>query len=179
MPSASISGFKNWSNGAALNGSAWSSRNTIACGATGYVGALRFTLGQAASSITVSATAYRRLAAGAMYAEIRTSELNSPTPGAVGADASFTAPAVNSAAEITFTGSYPAGTYYVYITSASAYVDFYASNTYPMSVSYEAGGGCTLLCESSCQECEGYCESGCQVYCQSCEGSACQSCESC
>ena len=179
MPSASISGFKNWSNGAALNGSAWSSRNTIACGATGYVGALRFTLGQAASSITVSATAYRRLAAGAMYAEIRTSELNSPTPGEVGADASFTAPAVNSAAEITFTGSYPAGTYYVYITSASAYVDFYASNTYPMSVSYEAGGGCTLLCESSCQECEGYCESGCQVYCQSCEGSACQSCESC
>ena len=48
MPSASISGFKNWSNGAALNGSDWSSRNTIACGATGYVGALRFTLGQAA-----------------------------------------------------------------------------------------------------------------------------------
>lgn len=65
MPSASISGFKNWSNGAALNGSAWSSRNTIACGATGYVGALRFTLGQAASSITVAPRAYRRLAAGA------------------------------------------------------------------------------------------------------------------
>lgn len=174
MPSASISGFKNWQNGSALNSSSWASRNTIACGATGYVGALKFTLSQAASSITINATTYRRLASGSMYAEIRTSELSNPTPSAVSADTTFSAPAANSSASITFTGSYTAGTYYVYITSTSAYVDFYASNTYPMSVSYVAGG-CSTACEKSCQNCEGSCESGCQVYCQNCEGDICES----
>ena len=174
MPSASISGFKNWQNGSALNSSSWASRNTIACGSSGYVGALKFTLSQAASSITINATAYRRLASGSMYAEIRTSELSNPTPSAVGSDTTFSAPSANSSASITFSGSFTAGTYYVYITSTSAYVDFYASNTYPMSVSYVAGG-CSTACEKSCQNCEGSCESGCQVYCQNCEGDICES----
>lgn len=194
MPSVSISGFKNWHNGSALNGSSWSSRNTIACGSSGYVGALRFTLSQSASSITINATAYRRLASGTMRAEIRTSELSAPTPSSVASDAVFQAPAVNASAAFTFNGSYTAGTYYVYITSDSAYVDFYASNTYPMSVSYTAGGGCTSVCElfceacegscesgcqAVCQNCEGFCESSCEVYCQNCEGASCQSCEGC
>ena len=105
MPSTGISGFKNWHNGSALNGSEWSTRNTISCGATGYVGALRFSLPQSASSITVTATAYRRLASGTMRAEIRTSELTNPTPAAIGADVSFSAPAANSQVTFTFTGS--------------------------------------------------------------------------
>ena len=179
MPAASISGFKNWHNGSPLNGSAWSSRNTVACGATGYVGALRFTLEQSAESITVNVTAYRRLASGTMYADIRTSELSNPTPASLERDASFSAPAAGAGATISFTGSYPAGTYYVYISSDSAYADFYASNTYPMSVSYTAGGGCTHMCELFCESCEGGCESGCQAVCQGCEGAACQSCEGC
>ena len=179
MPAASISGFKNWHNGSPLNGSAWSSRNTVACGATGYVGALRFTLEQSAESITVNVTAYRRLASGTMYADIRTSELSNPTPASLERDASFSAPAAGAGAIISFTGSYPAGTYYVYISSDSAYADFYASNTYPMSVSYTAGGGCTHMCELFCESCEGGCESGCQAVCQGCEGASCQSCEGC
>ena len=179
MPAASISGFKNWHNGSPLNGSAWSSRNTVACGATGYVGALRFTLEQSAESITVNVTAYRRLASGTMYADIRTSELSNPTPASLERDASFSAPAAGAGAGISFTGSYPAGTYYVYISSDSAYADFYASNTYPMSVSYTAGGGCTHMCELFCESCEGGCESGCQAVCQGCEGASCQSCEGC
>ena len=179
MPAASISGFKNWHNGSPLNGSAWLSRNTVACGATGYVGALRFTLEQSAESITVNVTAYRRLASGTMYADIRTSELSNPTPASLERDASFSAPAAGAGAIISFTGSYPAGTYYVYISSDSAYADFYASNTYPMSVSYTAGGGCTHMCELFCESCEGGCESGCQAVCQGCEGAACQSCEGC
>ena len=179
MPAASISGFKNWHNGSPLNGSAWSSRNTVACGATGYVGALRFTLEQSAESITVNVTAYRRLASGTMYADIRTSELSNPTPASLERDASFSAPAAGAGAIISFTGSYPAGTYYVYISSDSAYADFYASNTYPMSVSYTAGGGCTHMCELFCESCEGSCESGCQAVCQGCEGVSCQSCEGC
>ena len=179
MPAASISGFKNWHNGSPLNGSAWSSRNTVACGATGYVGALRFTLEQSAESITVNVTAYRRLASGTMYADIRTSELSNPTPASLERDASFSTPAAGAGAIISFTGSYPAGTYYVYISSDSAYADFYASNTYPMSVSYTAGGGCTHMCELFCESCEGGCESGCQAVCQGCEGAACQSCEGC
>ena len=179
MPAASISGFKNWHNGSPLNGSAWSSRNTVACGATGYVGALRFTLEQSAESITVNVTAYRRLASGTMYADIRTSELSNPTPASLERDASFSAPAAGAGAIISFTGSYPAGTYYVYISSDSAYADFYASNTYPMSVSYTAGGGCTHMCELFCESCEGGCESGCQAVCQGCEGVSCQSCEGC
>ena len=170
MPAASISGFKNWHDGSPLNGSAWSSRNTISCGAAGYVGALRFTLEQSASSITVNATAYRRLAAGTMYADIRTSELSNPLPASLGRDASFAAPAVNSAAGISFSGSFPAGTYYVYISSDAAYADFYASNTYPMSVSYTAGGGCADMCETGC---ESYCEAGCQ----NCQGAVCQNCQ--
>ena len=179
MPAASISGFKNWHNGSPLNGSAWSSRNTVACGATGYVGALRFTLEQSAESITVNVTAYRRLASGTMYADIRTSELSNPTPASLERDASFSAPAAGAGAIISFAGSYPAGTYYVYISSDSAYADFYASNTYPMSVSYTAGGGCTHMCELFCESCEGSCESGCQAVCQGCEGVSCQSCEGC
>ena len=179
MPAASISGFKNWHNGSPLNGSAWSSRNTVACGATGYVGALRFTLEQSAESITVNVTAYRRLASGTMYADIRTSELSNPTPASLERDASFSAPVAGTGAGISFTGSYPAGTYYVYISSDSAYADFYASNTYPMSVSYTAGGGCTHMCELFCESCEGSCESGCQAVCQGCEGVSCQSCEGC
>ena len=179
MPAASISGFKNWHNGSPLNGSAWSSRNTVACGATGYVGALRFTLEQSAESITVNVTAYRRLASGTMYADIRTSELSNPTPASLERDAVFSAPAAGAGAIISFAGSYPAGTYYVYISSDSAYADFYASNTYPMSVSYTAGGGCTHMCELFCESCEGGCESGCQAVCQGCEGAACQSCEGC
>ena len=179
MPAASISGFKNWHNGSPLNGSAWSSRNTVACGATGYVGALRFTLEQSAESITVNVTAYRRLASGTMYADIRTSELSNPTPASLERDASFSAPAAGADAIISFAGSYPAGTYYVYISSDSAYADFYASNTYPMSVSYTAGGGCTHMCELFCESCEGSCESGCQAVCQGCEGVSCQSCEGC
>ena len=179
MPAASISGFKNWHNGSPLNGSAWSSRNTVACGATGYVGALRFTLEQSAESITVNVTAYRRLASGTMYADIRTSELSNPTPASLERDAVFSAPAAGAGAIISFAGSYPAGTYYVYISSDSAYADFYASNTYPMSVSYTAGGGCTHMCELFCESCEGGCESGCQAVCQGCEGVSCQSCEGC
>ncbi len=179
MPAASISGFKNWNNGAALNGTAWSSRNTISCGAVGYVGALRFTLEQSASSVTVSMTAYRRLASGSMRAEIRTSELSNPTPAQVAADAAFSAPAANSSASVSFSGSYPAGTYYVYITSDEAYADFYASGGSAMSVSYTAGGGCTAACELYCMGCEGSCESGCEAVCQSCEGAACQYCEGC
>ena len=179
MPSTGISGFKNWHNGSALNGSEWSTRNTISCGATGYVGALRFSLSQSASSITVTATAYRRLASGNMRAEIRTSELTNPTPAAIGADVSFSAPAANSQVTFTFSGSFTAGNYYIYITSDSAYADFYASNSAPMAVSYVAGGGCTAVCENNCMNCEGSCESGCQVYCQNCEGAACQSCEGC
>ena len=190
MPSGSVSGFKSWHNGSPINSSSWSNPNTIACGSSGYVGAVRFSIGQSASSITISSSVYRRLSSGTMRAEIRTSELSNPTPSAVGADTTFSAPGAGSTASFTFGGSFTAGTYYVYITSDSAYIDLYASGD--MSVSYVAGGGCTHMCEMFCEECEGSCESGCQAVCQgcescesyceltcqNCEGSACESCQS-
>lgn len=191
MPSGSVSGFKSWHNGSPINSSSWANPNTIACGSSGYVGAVRFSIGQSASSITISSSVYRRLSSGTMRAEIRTSELSNPTPSAVGADTTFSAPGAGSTASFTFGGSFTAGTYYVYITSDSAYIDLYASGD--MSVSYVAGGGCTHMCEMFCEECEGSCESGCQAVCQgcescesyceltcqNCEGSACESCQSC
>lgn len=173
MPSGSVSGFKSWHNGSPINSSSWANPNTIACGSSGYVGAVRFSISQAASSITINATVYRRLSSGTMRAEIRTSELSNPRPSAVGADTTFSAPAANSTASFTFNGSYTAGTYYVYITSDSAYIDLYASGN--MSVSYVAGGGCTAVCELACMNCEGSCESGCQTVCQNCQGNVCQS----
>lgn len=190
MPSGSVSGFKSWHNGSPINSSSWANPNTIACGSSGYVGAVRFSIGQSASSITISSSVYRRLSSGTMRAEIRTSELSNPTPSAVGADTTFSAPGAGSTASFTFGGSFTAGTYYVYITSDSAYIDLYASGD--MSVSYVAGGGCTHMCEMFCEECEGSCESGCQAVCQgcescesyceltcqNCEGSACESCQS-
>lgn len=190
MPSGSVSGFKSWYNGSPLNSSSWANPNTIACGSSGYVGAVRFSISQSASSITISSSVYRRLSTGTMRAEIRTSELSNPTPSAVGADTTFSAPGAGSTASFTFSGSFTAGTYYVYITSDSAYIDLYASGD--MSVSYVAGGGCTHMCEMFCEECEGSCESGCQAVCQgcescesyceltcqNCEGSACESCQS-
>ena len=190
MPSGSVSGFKSWHNGSPINSSTWANPNTIACGSSGYVGAVRFSIGQSASSITISSSVYRRLSTGTMRAEIRTSELSNPTPSAVGADTTFSAPGAGSTASFTFSGSFTAGTYYVYITSDSAYIDLYASGD--MSVSYVAGGGCTHMCEMFCEECEGSCESGCQAVCQgcescesyceltcqNCEGSACESCQS-
>ena len=190
MPSGSVSGFKSWHNGSPINSSSWANPNTIACGSSGYVGAVRFSIGQSASSITISSSVYRRLSSGTMRAEIRTSELSNPTPSAVGADTTFSAPGAGSTASFTFSGSFTAGTYYVYITSDSAYIDLYASGD--MSVSYVAGGGCTHMCEMFCEECEGSCESGCQAVCQgcescesyceltcqNCEGSACESCQS-
>ena len=192
MPSGSVSGFKSWHNGSPINSSSWANPNTIACGSSGYVGAVRFSISQSASSITISSSVYRRLSTGTMRAEIRTSELSNPTPSAVGADTTFSAPGAGSTASFTFSGSFTAGTYYVYITSDSAYIDLYASGS--MSVSYVAGGGCTHMCElfceecegscesgcqAVCQNCEGYCESSCEVYCQNCEGASCQSCEGC
>ncbi len=192
MPSGSVSGFKSWHNGSPINSSSWANPNTIACGSSGYVGAVRFSISQSASSITISSSVYRRLSTGTMRAEIRTSELSNPTPSAVGADTTFSAPSAGSTASFTFSGSFTAGTYYVYITSDSAYIDLYASGN--MSVSYVAGGGCTHMCElfceecegscesgcqAVCQNCEGYCESSCEVYCQNCEGASCQSCEGC
>lgn len=190
MPSGSVSGFKSWHNGSPINSSSWANPNTIACGSSGYVGAVRFSIGQSASSITISSSVYRRLSSGTMRAEIRTSELSNPTPSAVGADTTFSAPGAGSTASFTFGGSFTAGTYYVYITSDSAYIDLYASGD--MSVSYVAGGGCTHMCEMFCEECEGSCESGCQAVCQgcescesyceltcqNCEGLACESCQS-
>lgn len=190
MPSGSVSGFKSWHNGSPINSSSWANPNTIACGSSGYVGAVRFSIGQSASSITISSSVYRRLSSGTMRAEIRTSELSNPTPSAVGADTTFSAPGAGSTASFTFGGSFTAGTYYVYITSDSAYIDLYASGD--MSVSYVAGGGCTHMCEMFCEECENSCESGCQAVCQgcescesyceltcqNCEGSACESCQS-
>ena len=190
MPSGSVNGFKSWHNGSPINSSSWANPNTIACGSSGYVGAVRFSIGQSASSITISSSVYRRLSSGTMRAEIRTSELSNPTPSAVGADTTFGAPGAGSTASFTFGGSFTAGTYYVYITSDSAYIDLYASGD--MSVSYVAGGGCTHMCEMFCEECEGSCESGCQAVCQgcescesyceltcqNCEGSACESCQS-
>lgn len=190
MPSGSVSGFKSWHNGSPINSSSWANPNTIACGSSGYVGAVRFSIGQSASSITISSSVYRRLSSGTMRAEIRTSELSDPRPSAVGADTTFSAPGAGSTASFTFGGSFTAGTYYVYITSDSAYIDLYASGD--MSVSYVAGGGCTHMCEMFCEECEGSCESGCQAVCQgcescesyceltcqNCEGSACESCQS-
>ncbi len=190
MPSGSVSGFKSWHNGSPINSSSWANPNTIACGSSGYVGAVRFSIGQSASSITISSSVYRRLSSGTMRAEIRTSELSNPTPSAVGADTTFSAPGAGSTASFTFGGSFTAGTYYVYITSDSAYIDLYASGD--MSVSYVAGGGCTHMCEMFCEECEGSCESGCQAVCQgcescesyceltcqNCEGSVCESCQS-
>lgn len=190
MPSGSVSGFKSWHNGSPINSSSWANPNTIACGSSGYVGAVRFSISQSASSITISSSVYRRLSTGTMRAEIRTSELSNPTPSAVGADTTFSAPGAGSTASFTFGGSFTAGTYYVYITSDSAYIDLYASGD--MSVSYVAGGGCTHMCEMFCEECEGSCESGCQAVCQgcescesyceltcqNCEGSACESCQS-
>ena len=190
MPSGSVSGFKSWHNGSPINSSSWANPNTIACGSSGYVGAVRFSISQSASSITISSSVYRRLSSGTMRAEIRTSELSNPTPSAVGADTTFSAPGAGSTASFTFSGSFTAGTYYVYITSDSAYIDLYASGD--MSVSYVAGGGCTHMCEMFCEECEGSCESGCQAVCQgcescesyceltcqNCEGSACESCQS-
>ena len=190
MPSGSVSGFKSWHNGSPINSSSWANPNTIACGSSGYVGAVRFSIGQSASSITISSSVYRRLSSGSMRAEIRTSELSNPTPSAVGADTTFSAPGAGSTASFTFGGSFTAGTYYVYITSDSAYIDLYASGD--MSVSYVAGGGCTHMCEMFCEECEGSCESGCQAVCQgcescesyceltcqNCEGSVCESCQS-
>lgn len=192
MPSGSVSGFKSWHNGSPINSSSWANPNTIACGSSGYVGAVRFSISQSASSITISSSVYRRLSTGTMRAEIRTSELSNPTPSAVGSDTTFSAPSAGSSASFTFSGSFTAGTYYVYITSDSAYIDLYASGS--MSVSYVAGGGCTHMCElfceecegscesgcqAVCQNCEGYCESSCEVYCQNCEGASCQSCEGC
>ena len=190
MPSGSVNGFKSWHNGSPINSSSWANPNTIACGSSGYVGAVRFSISQSASSITISSSVYRRLSSGTMRAEIRTSELSNPTPSAVGADTTFSAPSAGSAASFTFGGSFTAGTYYVYITSDSAYIDLYASGD--MSVSYVAGGGCTHMCEMFCEECEGSCESGCQAVCQgcescesyceltcqNCEGSVCESCQS-
>ena len=190
MPSGSVNGFKSWHNGSPINSSSWANPNTIACGSSGYVGAVRFSIGQSASSITISSSVYRRLSSGTMRAEIRTSELSNPTPSVVGADTTFSAPGAGSTASFTFGGSFTAGTYYVYITSDSAYIDLYASGD--MSVSYVAGGGCTHMCEMFCEECEGSCESGCQAVCQgcescesyceltcqNCEGSACESCQS-
>lgn len=190
MPSGSVNGFKSWHNGSPINSSSWANPNTIACGSSGYVGAVRFSISQSASSITISSSVYRRLSSGTMRAEIRTSELSNPTPSAVGADTTFSAPGAGSTASFTFSGSFTAGTYYVYITSDSAYIDLYASGD--MSVSYVAGGGCTHMCEMFCEECEGSCESGCQAVCQgcescesyceltcqNCEGSACESCQS-
>ena len=190
MPSGSVNGFKSWHNGSPINSSSWSNPNTIACGSSGYVGAVRFSISQSASSITISSSVYRRLSSGTMRAEIRTSELSNPTPSAVGSDTTFSAPSAGSTASFTFSGSFTAGTYYVYITSDSAYIDLYASGD--MSVSYVAGGGCTHMCEMFCEECEGSCESGCQAVCQgcescesyceltcqNCEGSACESCQS-
>lgn len=180
MPSASASGFKNWNNGSPLNSTSWASRNTISCGAPSYVGAIRFSLSQAASRIQITVTTYRRTASGSMRAEIRTSELSNPTPSAVGNDASISTPSANSSATFTFSGSFTAGTYYVYITSSSAYADFYASASPGVSISYTAGSGCTSACELACMNCEYTCESGCEVVCQNCEGSACESyCQSC
>ena len=138
MPSGSVSGFKSWHNGSPINSSSWSNPNTIACGSSGYVGAVRFSIGQSASSITISSSVYRRLSSGTMRAEIRTSELSNPTPSAVGADTTFSAPSAGSTASFTFGGSFTAWTYYVYITSDSAYIDLYASGD--MSVSYVACG---------------------------------------
>lgn len=174
MPSASISGFRSWHNGSAVNGTSWANPNTIACGSSGYVGAVRLSISQSASSITISATCYRRLASGTMRAEIRTSELSNPRPSSVGSDTTFSAPAAGGSTSFTFSGSFLAGTYYIYITSDSAYVDLYAAGSPAMSASYVAGGGCTAVCENNCMNCEGSCESGCQVSCQNCEGNACQ-----
>ena len=170
MPSGSVSGFKSWHNGSAVNSPSWANPNTIACGSSGYVGAVRFSISQAASSITINATVYRRLSSGTMRAEIRTSELNNPTPSAVSADTTFSAPGAGSSVSFTFNGSFTAGTYYVYVTSDSAYVDLYAAGSPAMSVSYVAGGGCTAVCEVACMNCEGSCESGCQTVCQNCQG---------
>ena len=179
MPSGSVSGFKSWHNGSAVNSPSWANPNTIACGSSGYVGAVRFSISQAASSITINATVYRRLSSGTMRAEIRTSELNNPTPSAVSADTTFSAPGAGSSVSFTFNGSFTAGTYYVYITSDSAYVDLYAAGSPAMSVSYVAGGGCTAVCELACMNCEGSCESGCQTVCQNCQGASCQTCQGC
>lgn len=174
MPSASISGFRSWHNGSAVNSSSWANPNTIACGSSGYVGAVRLSISQSASSITINASCYRRLASGTMRAEIRTSELSNPRPSSVGSDTTFSAPAAGASISFTFSGSFLAGTYYIYITSDSAYVDLYAAGSPAMSASYVAGGGCTAVCENNCMSCEGSCESGCQVSCQNCEGNACQ-----
>ena len=76
MPSGSVSGFKSWHNGSPINSSSWANPNTIACGSSGYVGAVRFSISQSASSITISSSVYRRLSTGTMRAEIRTSELS-------------------------------------------------------------------------------------------------------
>ena len=179
MPSGSVSGFKSWHNGSAVNSPSWANPNTIACGSSGYVGAVRFSISQAASSITINATVYRRLSSGTMRAEIRTSELNNPTPSAVSADTTFSAPGAGSSVSFTFNGSFTAGTYYVYVTSDSAYVDLYAAGSPAMSVSYVAGGGCTAVCEVACMNCEGSCESGCQTVCQNCQGASCQTCQGC
>lgn len=179
MPSGSVSGFKSWHNGSAVNSPSWANPNTIACGSSGYVGAVRFSISQAASSITINATVYRRLSSGTMRAEIRTSELNNPTPSAVSADTTFSAPGAGSSVSFTFNGSFTAGTYYVYVTSDSAYVDLYAAGSPAMSVSYVAGGGCTAVCELACMNCEGSCESGCQTVCQNCQGASCQTCQGC
>lgn len=179
MPNGSVSGFKSWHNGSAVNSPSWANPNTIACGSSGYVGAVRFSISQAASSITINATVYRRLSSGTMRAEIRTSELNNPTPSAVSADTTFSAPGAGSSVSFTFNGSFTAGTYYVYVTSDSAYVDLYAAGSPAMSVSYVAGGGCTAVCELACMNCEGSCESGCQTVCQNCQGASCQTCQGC
>lgn len=179
MPNGSVSGFKSWHNGSAVNSPSWANPNTIACGSSGYVGAVRFSISQAASSITINATVYRRLSSGTMRAEIRTSELNNPTPSVVSADKTFSAPGAGSSVSFTFNGSFTAGTYYVYVTSDSAYVDLYAAGSPAMSVSYVAGGGCTAVCELACMNCEGSCESGCQTVCQNCQGASCQTCQGC
>ena len=111
----------------------------MACGgAEACVGAARFSLPAAAESITLRLTAGRLTQAGSMFADIRAAELERPVPATLGRGAVFAAPAEGETAEAVFTGEYPAGTYYAYLSSDSACAELRASGAAGLEIEYAA-----------------------------------------
>ena len=136
---ARVEGFKSWRNGLETLPAGWAARGTVACGgAEACVGAARFSLPAAAESITLRLTAGRLTQAGSMFADIRAAELERPVPATLGRGAVFAAPAEGETAEAVFTGEYPAGMYYAYLSSDSACAELRASGAAGLEIEYAA-----------------------------------------
>ena len=136
---ARVEGFKSWRNGLETLPAGWAARGMVACGgAEACVGAARFSLPAAAESITLRLTAGRLTQAGSIFADIRAAELERPVPATLGRGAVFAAPAEGETAEAVFTGEYPAGTYYAYLSSDSACAELRASGAAGLEIEYAA-----------------------------------------